>query len=134
MRAIPNREFLALQRLQKNKQSGPPAVEKLGGEMVSFFKLVEKRNARLGKIAAAWTALVEEKLCEHCCLEGLNRGTLTVLVDSSAYLYQLKQMLLGGVEKQLVSLCKGAGLRKVVLKQGRWYRGENAGDQKLNWD
>lgn len=134
MPPIPNQAFLALQRLQKHKQSAPPPAEKIGVEMVSFFKQVEKRNSKLGKIASAWARLVEEKLCEHCCLESLNRGTLTVLVDSSAYLYQLKQLLLGGVEKQLVAECKSTGLRKILLKQGRWYRGETAGDQKLTWD
>jgi hypothetical protein len=131
----PNRSFVQLQRLQKVKQSGPPAVEKLGGEMVNFFKhSVEKRHARLGKIADAWQAHVEEGLCEHCALESLYRGTLTVVVDSSAHLYQLKQLLLSGVEKKLVLACKSAGLRKVALKPGRWYHGERAADRRVTFD
>jgi hypothetical protein len=118
----PNHPFLQLQRLQGFKQSGPPPAEKLGGDLVQFFKQsVEKRQTKLGKIAQAWQLAVEEGLCEHCSLESLHRGTLTVIVDSSAHLYQLKQVLLSGVEKQLVATCKSAGLRKVVLKPGRWY-------------
>jgi hypothetical protein len=131
----PNRSFVQLQRLQKVKQSSAPPVEKLGGEMVNFFKhCVEKRHTRLGKIAEAWQAHVEEGLCEHCALEGLYRGTLTVVVDSSAHLYQLKQLLLSGVEKKLVLTCKSAGLRKVALKPGRWYQGEHAADRRVTFD
>ena len=77
--------------------------------------------------------MVEEKLCEHCCLESLHKGTLTVIVDSSAHLYQLKQMLLDGVEKQLVARCKSSKLRKVALRPGRWYNGEAPGDRKIQF-
>ena len=130
----PNQPFIQLQRLQNVKQSGPKPVEKLGGELVSFFKQMEKRQGKLGKIAEAWQALVEEGLCEHCSLESLHRGTLTVVVDSSAHLYQLKQVLLSGVEKRLVTHCKSAGLRKIALKIGRWYDGENAAERKVKFD
>ncbi|HEY7115314.1 MAG TPA: DciA family protein [Tepidisphaeraceae bacterium] len=131
----PNQPFIELQRLQKVKQSAPRAADKLGGELVSFFKqVVEKRQGRLGRIADAWQALVEEGLCEHCALESLHRGTLTVVVDSSAHLYQLKQLLLGGVEKRLIAACKSAGLRKVSLKPGRWYEGEDVRARKPKFD
>jgi hypothetical protein len=131
----PNHEFIALQRLQRVKQSAPPRAAKLGEEMVSFFRQsVEKRQTKLGKIAQAWQELVEEGLCDHCALESLHRGTLTVVVDSSAHLYQLKQLLLSGVEKQLVLRCKSAGLRKIVLKPGRWYEGTDAQARKPTFD
>jgi hypothetical protein len=130
----PNQPFIALQRLQNVKQSGPKPVEKLGGELVSFFKQMEKRQGRLGKIAEAWQAMIEEGLCEHCSLESLHRGTLTVVVDSSAHLYQLKQVLLSGVEKKLVVQCKAAGLRKIALKIGRWYEGEGVVGRKVKFD
>ena len=122
----PNLEFVKLQRLQKVKQSTPAGAGKLGGELVQFFKQsVQKRQTKLGKIAEAWQQAIEEGLCEHCSLESLHRGTLTVIVDSSAHLYQLKQVLLSGVEKRLVADCKSTGLRKVVLRPGRWYAGED---------
>jgi hypothetical protein len=121
----PNLDFLALQRIQRFRQSTPKATPKLTDEFVNFFKQsVQKRQTKLGKIAEAWQAHIEEGLCEHCSLESLYRGTLVVVVDSSAHLYQLKQVLLSGVEKKLVASCKSAGLRKVQLKPGRWYKGE----------
>ena len=74
---LPNHEFIALQRLQKVKQSSPVPAMKLGEEMVSFFKQsVEKRQSKLGKIALAWQELVEEGLCEHCALESPSRSGL----------------------------------------------------------
>jgi hypothetical protein len=107
---------------------------KLGPEMIQFFKQsVEKRQGKLGKIAECWSALVPEMLNDHCALEGLSRGTLTVLVDSSSHLYELKQLLLAGLQQQLLLACKGAGLRKINLRSGRWY---SAGDdsRKIRFD
>ncbi len=61
---------------------------------------------------------------EHCALDSFSKGVLTVLVDSSPHLYQLKQLLLAGLNQQLLLACKSAGLRKIVLKPGRWYQGD----------
>src|SRR5437899_10862995 len=98
---FPNREFIALQRLQRVKQSAPPTAGTLGEETVSFFKQsVEKRQSKLGKIALAWQELAEEGLCEHCALDSLHRGTLTVVVDSSAHLNQPKQLMQNGCATQ----------------------------------
>jgi hypothetical protein len=131
----PNQPFVELQRLQTNKQFRPKPAEKLSADLVSFFKqVVEKRQGKLGKIAEAWQSMIEEGLCDHCALESLHRGTLTVVVDSSAHLYQLKQVLLSGVQKKLLAQCKGAGLRKIALKPGRWYEGENAAERKVKFD
>jgi hypothetical protein len=129
----PNYDFLKLQRMQHVKQSAPPPAQLIGEEMVAFFKQsVEKRQTKLGKIAEIWGTLVPLLLTQHCSLESLNRGSLTVLVDSSSHLYELKQLLLSGLEKQILLACKSAGLRKIILKQGRWYEGDN--DQKLKFN
>jgi len=111
-----------LARLHRFKQSRPATHAPLGPEMVSFFKQsVEKRQTKLAKIAECWGALVPETLNDHCALESLTRGSLTVIVDSSSHLYELKQLLLAGLEQQLLLACKSAGLRKIMLKPGRWY-------------
>ena len=129
----PNFEFIKLQRLQHVKQSTLAAAHKLGGEMVTFFKqCVEKRQSKLGKIAEAWGTLMPLALSDHCSLESLNRGTLTVIVDTSSHLYEVKQLLLAGLEKQVLLACKSAGLRKIVLKPGRWYEGNADKRAKFN--
>jgi hypothetical protein len=126
----PNHEFLLLQRLQRYKQTARRAPDKLGDEMVSFFKqCVGKRQTKLGKIAEVWGVLVPETLSARCSLESLYRGTLTVLVDSSSHLYELKQLLLAGLQQQLLLACRSAGLRKIVLRHGQWYREGDDGGQ-----
>src|SRR5438045_9614425 len=113
-----------LRRLVAAKGAAHPMVGKLGADVVQFFKQsVDKRQRKFGKIAACWAQLVPEKLAEHCALESLHRGTLSVMVDSASHLYELKQMMLGGLEKQLKMACPSAGLRKIALKPGRWYEG-----------
>jgi hypothetical protein len=117
-----SRETQALERLGHFKQSKRDPAAPLGPEMISFFKnAVQKRQTKLAKIAECWSVLVPQTLDAHCSLEGLSRGTLTVLVDSSSHLYELKQLLLAGIEDQLFLACKSAGLRKINLKPGRWY-------------
>lgn len=109
-----------LRRLTHFKAPPPGRVGPLGPEMISFFQQsVQKRHTKLGAITQTWVALVPESLQDHCALVGLTRGSLTVLVDTAAHLYELKQLLLCGLEKQLLLNCKRAGLRKIVLRRGR---------------
>ena len=123
-----------LARTHRAKARAPFAGNPLGPELVGFFKQsVVKRQAKLGQIAAAWAGLVPPTLDAHCALEALNRGTLTVIVDSASHLYELKQLLLAGLQDQLLLACKAAGLRKVTLKPGRWYADGDAG-RKLRFD
>ena len=95
-----------LRRLVAAKGAAHPMAGKLGADVVQFFKQsVDRRQRKFGKIAACWAQLVPEKLAEHCALESLHRGTLSVMVDSASHLYELKQMMLGGLEKQLKMAC-----------------------------
>jgi hypothetical protein len=129
------REDAELTRLNRVKQPGPRETPKLGGELVTFFKQsVEKRQTKLGKIATSWGRLVPETLTDHCALESFHRGTLTVIVDSSPHLYELKQLLLAGLQQQLLLACKSSGLSKINLKHGKWYDAPADGDRKLRFD
>jgi hypothetical protein len=114
-----------LKRLSRVKGGRPPlAAGLLGPAMVGFFKQsVQKRHTKLGAIAENWARLVPELLNDHCALEGFSRGTLVVIVDSSSHLYQLKTLLLAGLQQQLLVACGSAGLKKISLKLGRWYDG-----------
>jgi hypothetical protein len=117
---MPAQGFHDLSKLQRFKQLNRPALAPLGEEMVDFFKqTVQQRQTKLAKIAQSWVQLVPETLNDHCALHGLSRGTLTVLVDSAAYLYELKQLLLAGLENQLLLACASTGLRRIALKPGR---------------
>jgi len=127
------RELADLQRLSEVKRINRRAGEPLGPEMVSFFKQAERRQNKFGKIGECWSKLIPDAFNDHCALESFHRGTLTVLVDSSAHLYELKQLLLAGLQQQLLLACKSAGLRKINLKPGRWYGDGEEGGRKLDF-
>jgi hypothetical protein len=125
-----------LERLARVKHTAPAPTPALGPELISFFKhSVQKRQAKLAKIAECWGRLVPELLNEHCSLDGFSTktGTLTVVVDSASHLYELKQLLLAGLQQQLVLACAASGLRKVSLRRGRWYDGDDPAERKVRF-
>ncbi len=123
-----------LRRMHRHKSQVNPAGIALGPEMIDFFKQsVAKRQTKLVKVAECWSTLVPQILGEHCALECFVRGTLTVMVDSASHLYELKQLLLAGLEEQLLFACKSAGLRKIALRPGRWYDGESGADRRIRF-
>lgn len=114
-----------IQRLCRYKRTDAPLPPALGPELVAFFKTsVQKRQTRFGKIADCWQQLVPATLCAHCALESFAKGSLVVLVDSASHLYELRQLLLAGLEQQLLIAAKSAGLRKISLRRGQWYDAE----------
>lgn len=124
-----------LERLSAVKRLDHRTGVAIGPELIHFFKQsVEKPHAKLGKIADCWQRLIPDTLSEHCALEGFVRGTLTVIVDSSSHLYELKQLLLAGMQQQLLIACKSAGLRKINVRHGRWYDAGEEGGKKLRFD
>jgi hypothetical protein len=129
------RDDQSLARLQRIKTHVVVPIPALGPEMLAFFKQnVQKRQTKFAPIADCWQQLVPDFLLEHTALESFTRGQLTVLVDSSSHLYELKQLLLAGLQKQLLVACKAAGLRKIVLKPGRWYEsGDDPIDRKIKF-
>lgn len=124
-----------LKRLDRVKRVERAPATALGPEMVSFFQQsVQKRQTKLAQIGECFGRLVPETLSDHCSLESLNRGSLTVLVDSASHLYELKQLLLAGLQQQLLMACKSAGLRKIILKPGRWYDETPDSARRLRFD
>jgi hypothetical protein len=123
-----------LSRLSRVKRHVPHPTTPLGPEMISFFKQsVQKRQTKLASIAGCWGTLVPSTLNEHCALESYSRGSLTVIVDSASHLYELKQLLLAGLQNQLMLACRSAGLRKISLRPGRWYEGAERGERKIRF-
>jgi len=118
-----------LRRLTTIKQTRSDFATALGPELVNFFQhSVKKRQTKLTHLAACWSQLVPETLADHCTLDSLTRGTLVVLVDSASHLYELKQLLLAGLQQQLLLACKSAGLKKITLKPGRTDPASEASD------
>ena len=134
MNSTSKRESAELERVFRAKQRPAPFTPALGPELVSFFKnSVQKRHTKLGRISESWSQLVPELLNDHCALESFSRGTLVVIVDSASHLYELKQLLLAGLERQLLVACGSTGLKKVNLRPGRWYDGAAPEDRRVRF-
>lgn len=113
-------ETAELRRLQHWKGPRPSNAHVLGEDALELFNdQIKKRHAKFGKLAEAWDALVPSIFQPHTYLATFARGTLCVNVDSSSHLYELKQLMLSGLEDQLLLACRSAGLKKVTLKRGK---------------
>ena len=114
-------ESADLKRLHRVKVQPPEESGALGPAMLEWFdRSIARRETKLSKIIEVWIALVPETLNTHCALQSYVRGTLTVIVDSGSHLYELKQLLLAGLQQQILLAGRGSGLRKINLKAGRW--------------
>jgi Dna[CI] antecedent, DciA len=112
-------ESAELRRLQKWKGTRPYTPPLLGDQAIDLFNNdIKKRHMKFGKLSEAWAQLVPPMIGDHTYLASFTRGTLTILVDSSSHLYELKQLMLAGLEDQLMLACRAAGLKKVSLKRG----------------
>jgi hypothetical protein len=121
--------------MTRYKQTAPMKFETLGADLVSFFKHdVQKKQTKFGKVAEIWQQLIPVTLIDHTCIESFTTGTLKVLVDSSSHLYELKTVLLAGLEKQILLAGRAHGLRKITMKLGRWYDGDCAQTRRVNFD
>jgi hypothetical protein len=114
-------EVACLQRTFAVKSAPPAEIPSLGSELIALFdRSIVRRQTKLSKVAEIWLALVPQTLSDHCSLQAFTRGTLTVIVDSGSHLYELKQLLLAGLQQQMLLAGSAAGLRKINLRAGRW--------------
>jgi hypothetical protein len=120
--------------MAKVKTQHAPEPQKIGDSLVKFYRGTVQRTRKFAGIGEVWDTLLPPELNEHCCLDSFRGGTLTVLVDSSPHLYRLKQLLLDGLQKKLLELCRTNGLRKIALRPGRWYLGESEQDRTIRFD
>ena len=123
-----------LRRLTRAKLIHRHSVPSISSEIVNVYRQSVKRTKKLGGIGEVWVAIVPAHLVEHCSLEGFVRGTLSVVVDSSPHLYQLNQLLLAGLRNQLITACRGCGLKKITLKAGSGDSGEARADRRMDFD
>lgn len=123
-----------LRRLTRAKAIHRHPVPSISADIVNVYQQSVKRTKKLGGIGEVWAAVVPPHLVEHCSLEGFVRGTLTVVVDSSPHLYQLNQLLLAGLRNQLITACRGCGLKKIALKAGTGDSREKPADRRMDFD
>jgi hypothetical protein len=78
-----------------------------------------KRVRQIGKMAEIWDEVVPDGILEHTALESLNRGVLTVMVDSSSHRFQLETLLRGGLQRLIQDRFPGS-LNKIRLVPGQF--------------
>lgn len=81
-----------------------------------FKREIARPFKQLGDLAELWNELLPAEVVSGTRLESLQRGTLSVAVDSSSRMYDLDRRLREGLERDLVTRHKGAAFRKVKLR------------------
>ncbi|MCC7408586.1 MAG: DUF721 domain-containing protein [Phycisphaeraceae bacterium] len=81
-----------------------------------FKRQVERPHRQLAAVIPLWQSLVPPDLQDHTQLLSFSRGILHVAVDSSSPLYELSNLLRHSLERQLITQCRSAPLRKIRLQ------------------
>ncbi len=84
----------------------------------TFKRDIEKPFKQLAKLTPLWQEMVPDALLPFTRLESLSRGTLTVVVEGSARLYELDRLLRSGLQTELIKRYTGPAFRKVKLQLG----------------
>ncbi len=104
-----------LARLRQRRNFGA-ADRSLGFLAEQFKHEVARPFKQLEGLCEAWAQLVPADLHARCRLESLQRGVLTVAVDSSATHYRLDALIRDGLAVKLAEACRGKALRRVKVR------------------
>jgi len=91
-----------------------------------------KRVEQLGRLASLWDEIIPGPIAKRTALESLNRGLLTVVVDSASHRFQLQTLLAAGLEKELKTRYSGT-LNKIRIKPGQFYSIDLAGQPRYEF-
>ena len=81
-----------------------------------FKRDVARPFKQLGDLIELWNQLLPADVADGTRLESLQRGILTVAVDSSARMYEIDRRLREGLEQSLIKQHKGPAFRRVKLR------------------
>ncbi|MEM1108675.1 MAG: DciA family protein [Planctomycetota bacterium] len=100
----------------RDRRVRPEPDRSLGFLADQFKRDVARPFKQLGDLAALWEELLPADVVAGTRLESLQRGVLSVAVDSSARLYEVDRRLREGLEAELITRHKGTAFRKVKLR------------------
>jgi len=78
---------------------------------------ISPRHARFGSVAQLWDQLLPAELSQHCRLADISAGQLKVLVDSPAYLHELR-LCSSELIRELQRQCPRARIKKIRFAIG----------------
>ena len=109
-----------LRNVWQNRQ-GRDSIRPLSEPLDWLMKRrLAKRVRQIGQLAVAWDECIPDFIREHSALVGLNRGTLTVAVDSAPHRYMLQQLLQNGLLDAIRERFRSGALNRVKLVPGRF--------------
>jgi predicted nucleic acid-binding Zn ribbon protein len=91
-----------------------------------------KRVKLLSRLAEIWDEIIPGTIREHTALDNLQRGVLTVIVDSAAHRYQLQTLLSGGLMREIQRRFADA-LQKIRIVPGQFYSVDVAGEKRYEF-
>jgi hypothetical protein len=95
-----------LKKLARWKSRSVYKADHLGDAAIELFNTdIRKRQQKFGKLSEVWEQLVPDALGQHAYLASFLKGTL-------------KQLMLAGLEDQLLIAGRSGGLKKITLKRG----------------
>ncbi len=100
----------------RERRVRPERDVSLGFLADQFKRDIARPFKQLGDLAELWNELLPAEVAAGTRLESLQRGVLSVAVDSSSRLYELDRRLREGLERDLVTRHQGAAFRKVKLR------------------
>ncbi|MEM1446622.1 MAG: DciA family protein [Planctomycetota bacterium] len=104
-----------LERLRQRRVF-KPKDESLGFLKQAFKQNIARPFRQLEGITQAWAELIPEALRQRSRLESLQRGVLTVVVDSSATHFQFDEHVRRGLAVKIAELSHGVVLRKIRMR------------------
>jgi len=85
------------------------------GELVgNFVQRVAPVHARCDSVGAALEGLLPPTMREHCRFGGVSSGSVKLLVDGAAYMYEL-QLCKSELLNELQRMCPSAGVRRIQV-------------------
>ena len=102
---------------RKNKRKNRTA--RLGDVVMEVMEnRISPRQEKFGQLIKTWSDLLPEGLAEHCKIDGVSSGQLKILVDSPAFVHELR--LCGSqLLEQLQQRCPRARIKNIKFTIGK---------------
>jgi len=104
--------------VKRRRESEAKGAVRLGDAVSQLMEgQISPVHKKFGPVSEMWSQLLPDELVRHCKPAGVSGGQLKVIVDSPAYLYELR---LCGAEllKELQRHCPAARIKEIKLVIG----------------
>ncbi len=112
------KDELSLRSDSLRKRSASYGTARLGdvlGELTDG--LLTYSNSVFGPVVELWEQLLPAELREHCRISDIRSGRLRVIVDCSAYMYELS-LCKSELLRELKSRCPRAKIKNIIFAVG----------------